>query len=345
MTANNTFSLGQPEAVTFDLQAKTVHVYLEKTNRSLESMWAEQFSEYPEILLCLSGGLDSQFSAHLAKKHCKSMQAYTFQYFWNDDVVNSSDVLMAARFCQKHQITHHVVDIDLKHFLDNELTSVAKNYYALSPQIACHLYAIEQHLADQNLPVLMGGEFPVMGHQNNAAVLPFRWPSSLTDGVVNSQVTHFRRLVMPYVKMASDNHMTLIRDPFLMSSEIYYKALIQNFWVFENKKIIANFGDTLKSSVDEYKQAFYNSFGFDFMMPLKKFTGFERLKVHLAMQTGRYNEFDCRYRYPLFHLNIPDDKSLSMPIFSTEAEDVLKQAQNIIDNNCLVDINSYSFDW
>ena len=345
MTNQHLFYVGNPHTVAFDLQTKSVKVRLQSTDQELDELWSEHFSQFSEILLCLSGGMDSQFSAHLACKYCKNVSAITFQYIWHNDVVNASDVLMATRFCERYGISHRVVDIDLKDFLDNHLKHTAKNYYTLSPQIACHLYAMEKNLANSKVPVLMGGEVPLITHRNKTAVMPFRWPSSLSGNFADDKASHFQKLVMPYEIMSTLNQINLIRDPFLMSDKIHYLSLARNLLMFETKKIIVSMDDPMKTEITEYKRSFYESFGFDFMVPLKKFTGFERLKVHLAMQTGRYNEFDILYRQPLRSLGIPNDKSLAKPIFTDESQFLLEQAQNIIDHSDLRDVNSYDFDW
>lgn len=346
MIDNDVFTVGDPETVIFDLQKKSVNVTLRSSAQSLVALWAKQFAKYPKIVVCFSGGLDSQFSLHLAQKHCKTVHAVTFQYVWDSDVVNASDVSMASRFCDQHSISQDIIDIDLRDFLNNELLAVAQRYQTRSPQIASHLYAMEQHLANSPLPVLMGGEVPVITHRRNTAVLPVKWPSSLEGNFAEAKAAHFMKLVLPYTMMSSANHMCLIRDPFLLSPEIYYKSLQQNFEIFEKHKVIVSMDDPMKTEITDYKKMFYESFGFDFMLPLKKLTGFERLKVHLAMETGHYNEFDIRYRQPLYMLvKLQDNTALQKPVFSDEANELLQQAQTIIDHNQLVDINSYDFDW
>jgi hypothetical protein len=47
---------------------------------------------------------------------------------------------------------------------------------------------------------------------------------------------------------------------------------------------------------------FYQDLGAEILPPLLKNTGFETLKMHLAKQTGVYNQYDVTYRFPLEQL-------------------------------------------
>ena len=65
------------------------------------NLFEEQLGKLEGVTVCLSGGLDSQFSANLAKKFCKDVNAVCFRFMWNDIVMNADDVVTAQEFANK----------------------------------------------------------------------------------------------------------------------------------------------------------------------------------------------------------------------------------------------------
>lgn len=338
------FSTGNPRCLSIDLEQKTVHVDLAETSTDLFGLWKKQFEQMPEVVVCLSGGLDSQFSAHLAKHHCSRVQAVTFAYYWEYNLVNAHDVSVASRFAEKIDLDHQIIDIDIKGFLNGELMDYSREFHTGSPQIAVHLYAIHKHLSDYNMPILLGGEAPLVAKDNDTAVLPSRWPTTQNRNFSHTNLYNYVHLVLPYLMLSSHSGCKIIRDPFLMSSEIYYQAFMQNLVVIEKNKCIFEMGDPLRGEISDYKYLYYDSFEYDLVPPLKKRTGFEAIKSHLAIETGIYNEFDLRYRKPLSK-NALKDKALGRPMFNSVSDKILEATQDLIDRYDLAPCNTYTFDW
>lgn len=338
------FSTGNPRCLTIDLQKSTVHVNLAETSTGISDLWKKQFQQMPEVMVCLSGGLDSQFSAHLAKHYCSKAQAVTFAYYWNQNLVNAHDVTAAMQFAEKIDLDHQIIDVDIKRFLESELLNYSREFRTGSPQIAVHLYAIHKHLSDYNMPVMMGGEVPLVACKEKTAVLPFRWPSTKDGNFSHANLYNYVHLVLPYLALSSRTGCKIIRDPFLMSSQIYYQGFMHNMSVIEKNRAIVELSDPLRREISDYKELYYKSFGYDFLVPLKKRTGFESIKTHLAIETGIYNEFDIRYRFPLTN-NAQKDASLGRPVFNSISDRILEAAQNIINKHELTFCNTYTFDW
>lgn len=341
---NHTYTLGDPHTVVMDLSSKTVNITLEKTDTDLLDLWAECFRPYPEITLCLSGGIDSQFSANLASRFCNKVNAVTFAFLWDNCVINADDLVMAQRFSQQQKLHHEVIEVDLRHFFDTQMSDVASRYRTGSPQIASHLYGIEKFLAHRGTAILMGGEVPLMAQKQGIAVMPYRWPTANTGSFSHTSLFHYMRMILPYAILAKQTDAPIIRDPFMMSPKIYYQSFMKNLEVIGEHKVIFDIDEPMQSRPTDYKNLYYKSFGFDYIVPLKKHTGFEQLKTHLAMKTGVYNEFDKRYRTPLNEFSVTDD-SLGKPVFTDDSNKILELHQYLIDSEKPRACNNFNFDW
>lgn len=344
MAMKKAYQVGNPACLSIDMMQKTVDVTLSQSNDNIKDLWQQQFESWPETVVCVSGGLDSQFSANLAKQFCKKVHAVTFAYYWEGNLVNAHDVSVAQKFCEKLRLSHRVIDLDLKHFLQTDLSSTAHQYLTTSPQIATHLYSIRSHLIDLGLPILMGGEVPIVGQKDGIAVLPFRWPSTNRGGFAHNNLFHYAKLVLPYAVLSDQAGIPIVRDPFVMSGEIYYLAFMQNLQVIQDHQCIFDMSDPIRREVTDYKSLYYRSYEYEFLEPLKKRTGFEAVKVHLAMETGYYNEFDIRYRDPLYSDDL-ESATLGRPRFNTVSDKILEETQKVIDSCTLSSCNTYTFDW
>ena len=95
--------------------------------------------------------------------------------------------------------------------------------------------------------------------------------------------------------------MHVIRDPFFMSPEIMYQALMHNATVIKKNCKCMFARNDAKTNTFAWKRLFYNGFeDFVYINPLSKRTGFESLKFHFASETGNYDEFDVLYRNTLW---------------------------------------------
>lgn len=260
-------------------------------NHNIHDHWAAEFSKVNHITVLLSGGVDSQFSALLAKTHCPNTQAVVFNFIWDHTVINADDVCAASRFAAYHKIPLQHIDIDIKHCLNKELSRICEKYACISPQIACHLYAIEQ-LTKESIPntvFIMGTEYYCMPVKNGKLFLP---------GYKNQSFGHkISTYMLPYMILAKELGIQLIRDPFAMTPEILFLAHTHNATVFKEAGIYFESKNRIRTMGHDYKVAYYNYLIDGLIPPMIKRTGFELLKLYFASETGVYDEFNRRYRY------------------------------------------------
>ena len=139
-----------------------------------------------------------------------------------------------------------------------------------------------------------------------------------------------------------------------------YLATKQNLSVIKDKKIILDQSYTNnKLNFERYKTEYYKTFNFEYLLPLKKRTGFENVKTHLASKTGVYNQFDLDYRFPLLDIsakekwhgklvpkNMPTSPNsmIKMHVVSDEIDSITDIAQKIYDKNDIEICNEYTFE-
>jgi len=192
----------------------------------------------------------------------------------------------------------------------------------------------------------MGGEVPYVCEFEGAAYLPTA--SAALENCKHSP-EFFNRFIAPFEIFNSDSEYKIIKDPFLITPEIYYLSIRRNLDVIEKNCSVACL-DTRNTNTSfwPYKQMYYASFGLDLSVPLKKRTGFEPLKTHLASETGVYNEFDLRYRSQLleacrrekwFGIDRPRAKYVGV-----ELPKLLEQATALIGQITPTNCNSYDFE-
>jgi hypothetical protein len=297
-------TLGDPTTLSVDYASGEAHLYMEKPSADIHTLFEREFSKYDHITVLLSGGLDSQFSANLAKRYAKSMNAVCFRFIWDGRVINATDIVNAQEFATVIGIDLDYEDFDLSYHYDNEQLEYLTHYRVYSPQLSAYIAAIKQskHIMGT---VLMGGEAPMVFMDNDEPRLVGKFYNSddrlMSFGQISSMyLSHYA----PFTFLDVLNGIPVIRDPFMMSPEIMYAAYAQNAKVItENSS--AHFThtsenvDTLQINTQVYKTMYYKSFGFDYVVPLNKRTGFESLRFHLACVTGNYDEYEKRYRRPI----------------------------------------------
>jgi len=270
---------------------------------------AEHFAGVTSARVCLSGGVDSQFSAQAAKKLGINISAVTYASVWQGTVVNSPDVVASQRYCHHYDIPLEIIDFDLYEFLNSkELIEYAETYKTESPQIAVHLKFLSS--LSTSAPVIMGGEPPVL----------FTHHFSDGDTTVSTYFKdQYTSLFAPYYSYAQKNNLTLFKDMFYLDPELVYLGFEQNLKLLKDRKVYLglkrkenkNYFDIGSHQFDigsqytsqmggmHYKTEFYKSFGVDITAPILKNTGFEAIRKHLATISGIYNDFDIKYRFPL----------------------------------------------
>jgi hypothetical protein len=80
---------------------------------------------------------------------------------------------------------------------------------------------------------------------------------------------------------------------------IAYKEFLNTI---KKHKIVLSSSGTGAGQTQPLRLLFYQDLGAEILPPLLKNTGFEILKMHLAKQTGVYNQYDVTYRFPLEQL-------------------------------------------
>lgn len=336
-------------AVHINTDSGIIHLKCKKTDTPLIELWEEQYSVIDEAVVLLSGGLDSQLTANLAKTFSKSVTAVIFDFVWNNNTINSYDVVTAVRFATQHGIPYEVKEVDLTDFFDNRLFSFAKKYKIISPQVAAQLYCIDHMTVSDNQTLMLGGDFPHIGVLHGNIICPLiKQPGikSLPKQMVLMSTQ------LPFDTYSADTGIQIIKDPFYLTPEIVYQSFVQHAKLIESEKIIYDMTTTaVKSSPWKYKQAFYRQFeeyGFQFNYPLNKKTGFETLQVHLACITGRYNEFDLRYRQPLNSMS--DQQNWLGPrqpkvVTDPDCLDVIAGIQDMYNTVQPTPCNIYTLDW
>lgn len=335
---------------------------LQPTETALCDLLKQNFSGKGHITVALSGGLDSQFSANVAKHYADSMSVVTFRHLWDGSVINGQDVATAQNFCEKAGIDFVVEDFDVKHLLSAELMEYCNHYRSISPHITTQLAAIKrsQHIEGT---LLLGGEAPIVGVDPDGNVRTTTIPGVTNDNP-NTVPTHFVFThYAPFEFLHIHNGIEVIRDPFWISPDTLYAAYMHNIHTMQTHKsaFYLSTNDMVKSSTTQYKINFYTSINkeFVFVPPLFKQTGFEPLNMYLASQTGNYDEFDLRYRQPILKNIFSTD--WASPTMFDEKTHTFRKAKTTVEGAVLADIeaqltesvaditlqenNSYHFNW
>ena len=366
---NTTLTIGNTRTVELDFESGTTDVYLEKPSQpNLMKLYEEQLGNLEGVTVCLSGGLDSQFSANLAKKFCKDVNSVCFRFMWDNIVMNADDVVTAKQFADKIDLELHYEDIDAREHLEKNLVEYTRMYATLSPQISLQLAAIKNSKFNDRI-LLLGGEAPkcvVSKDQNSVYLERKNYFDEEGNPIIPSGVSSSFYFIFnaPFINLEQEHGLHIIKDPFLLTPEILYAGY------YQNKYAIESFGECLQTASGQkrngeiYKQNYYKSFEeFEYVFPLAKRTGFENLKFYLASQTGNFDEFDERYRVPL--LNTARETSWYNPrlfdagsrsAFSRKvspinfhSEDSATELEDIILNSVRetepTSCNVYNFDW
>lgn len=273
-----------------DYTNKSFEVFLEPTEETLFSVWEEKFKNFDNVNVCLSGGIDSQFLMYVLSTLKKNIKIYIFSWIWDDCVFNSPDVLHAIRFCKKYGYEYTNIEIDYKSFLETgKCLEVCKQYRAESPQIAMQLYMLG--FIDNNNPIFLGSDTPLIQYD-------FANQTCSVTGL-NYQVY----TTTAFLNYAKINKKIVIKDLFKTSPKTQYLSYKSFIDITKDNKLVY---PKTNSPVSNYSLRLltYNSLGAtDYLMkPLLKNSGFEILKMHLAKDSGVYNQYDILYRFPIIGL-------------------------------------------
>lgn len=303
--------------VVFNKEQFTKKITVKHTDSSIFDLWATEFSKIDKATVCLSGGLDSQFTAQVVKKYCKDVEYVCFVYKWDNVIVNTDDIVACQEFAKLAKIYIDYREINLKQKLDvDTLNQYAVEYRVGSPQLAVLMQCIET--LDKSRTIFMGAERPflMVCPDGKVALLGFKKNALARQKINNEDSLYLESLhiifdnyYFPFINFAQQNNINLVRDVFHMSPEILYQAVIKWADVIQETGLVDRWikeqfvnGRPPFLESDQYhtsKSAYYDSYGFEFYKSLSKKTGFENLQKHLASTSGYYDEFDVRYREPM----------------------------------------------
>lgn len=262
------------------------------TDVSLVDLCIEKIKEYKNPLVCLSGGYDSQFMCLLLKQADIEFTAVTYETMWGLNVVNSPDVCMAKNFAKKHDIPLDVIQLDFKTFLESEhYLEYADKYYTSSPQIAYHLYFLDQ-IDYTDRSIVMGGDIPRFSLNEETGKI---------ESIVHSDIELFRTTIIPYKVYAEQNNVKMCKDLLFYTPELFFKSL-ENYTDLIKKHNVLDTTDP--STTGNYlKELYYNNITEENCEPnLMSNTGFENIKLHFMSISGNYDEFNNKYRAPIMAL-------------------------------------------
>ncbi len=245
------------------------------------------FKPFDRVNVCLSGGIDSQFALSMLNTIGKDIHVYIFSFIWEDTVFNSPDVLHAMRYCERYNYKYTNIEIDYKHFLHTgQHLKTCKAYKATSPQVALQLKMVD-YIEDKTIPVVLGGDPPLLGFDKDskeAKVIGIEHHVFTTNAFLNYSVA---------------NNRIVIKDLFKITPITYYLGLKQTVDSTIKHKLVVPSDLNASGGTQLLRKLIYTDMGAQIMPPLLKNTGFEILKMHLAIGSGVYNQFDVLYRFPL----------------------------------------------
>jgi hypothetical protein len=283
----NTKDSSKP-AFSVDYQSQVVVSYFQQpadNSITLWDKWQQHFEGVEQAVVCMSGGLDSQFAAWVLQQLGIEVHAKTYALLWEDNIANANDVLMSMRFCERNNIRLELIELDFQQFVrDQEHLHLGETYRCHSPQLTFHMKFLEQ--LGNSLPIVMGGEAPRMTYNVETA---------------QSNISQFQPAVytQPFENFAAAKGIDLTRDLFRLDAETQYLSFAKYCdSVQAHKHYVEERND---NRVNGYvaRVEFYQSFDAPVIPMLYKNHGFETVKKTLACRTGVYNQFDVLYRHPM----------------------------------------------
>jgi len=271
--------------------AKTIEALISgnTTYDALLPIWAEKFKSFTAVNMCLSGGIDSQFVLSVLSKLKKDITVYIFSFVWDDCVFNASDVLHAIRYCDRYGHRYKNIEINYKEMLaGSEFLNYCRKYKAKSPQISLQLKMLDY--IDNNNPTFLGGDVPILTYDfdtQKASIHGINYQPFMTYAFLN---------------YAEQNNRIIIKEMFRMDPDCHAIAYKEFLNTVKKHKIVLSSSGIGAGAAQPLRLLFYRDLGADILPPLLKNTGFEVLKMHLAKQTGVYNQYDVTYRFPLEQL-------------------------------------------
>lgn len=218
--------------------------------------------------VALSGGVDSQ-SACLMLHQANTFFTCAILVFENQ--FNSMDVDSAIAFCEMHKFKYILVNLEVLPFLARKMKDYVIQYECPSPQISTHLWLYERLMFDYGATSIIAG--------GNA---PFRLDNEWQFGSSRSQSA--------WMKFKEIHNFNIIGNFIGHNLEI---ALM--FMLATPKTLESN---TIEESRYKSKIEGMNRIGLHVTPQDQKFTGFEKIKIHLQDLTGDGWMFEKSFRRP-----------------------------------------------
>ena len=245
--------------------------------------------KHKKLILCMSGGMDSQVMAESFLKAGVPFSASIWRYKKN---FNTYDIKSAIRFCEENKIDYEIEECDLELFYSSYLHfHYGVKYLCNSPQIAVHLYFLEKLSKRPGVALFLSWEPPSL-HYN-------RYSQKVIPRVImhSRYLAYYRYFYLN--KIAGTAYFLIGRS-----------ALLYSFLKLPITKLIINRNIRLKCY--QVKTIMYRQGGFLSRPQKGKFTGFDKIKTVLS---AKYKmDYNKAFRYPLTHF-ISSPKRLDLYIY------------------------------
>jgi len=284
--------IGNPAYIKYDPDlgiASTKMVKPSDPNKTILDKIREHLKGVKNAHVCLSGGVDSQFWLRVLEHFNINYRATTYLTTWDGAPINTDDYVCAELVAKKFNLGErwNVIEIDLKKFLNsNRPFELAKKYKTASQQIALHCHFLEK-IVNPNETFFMGGDGIFLMEGND------------DDACLGVQLSNLQDL-LTYKNLFNLHNVKYFKDVWYLDREMPYLGFMLNIDITKkykthlSKKVQPTNPDTL-----EIKHLMWEEILPGTVNTLIKITGFERIKKHLAMESGIYNQFDILYRKPL----------------------------------------------
>lgn len=240
-----------------------------------DAQYFYETSKLKKIVLCLSGGIDSEAMCR-AFLQARVPFEVVFLRFKND--LNLFDIKTNIEFCESKNIKFSFVDLDIIDFYESgKYFEVAKNYECQSPQIAAHLWFLDQI---DGVPCMSGNPIAPIWQKD-------KWFFMGLPGELHS--TYFKYFYI--------NNREGIPWFFIYSPEMIKSFLNLDFMKpYLNKQITQPSNYTYLEKCKSYIEG-----GFSVKPREDKFTGFELVKKYYdeKYNTNHGKFFNEQFRKPL----------------------------------------------
>lgn len=250
----------------------------------------DQSHQGKKISLCLSGGIDSECLLRSFLQARVDFEVYIMR-FYND--LNLFDIKTNIALCSSLGVNHKFVDLNvIKFFEEQQHMKYAQKYRCQSPQIATHLWLLDQL---DGVPVLSGNPFArsVLGDNSFFIGLP-------------------GDLHCAYFRYFENNRRSGVPWFFIYTTE-----LCAAFLRTPTTQQFGQSGLGPESFSYLHKCRSYQEAGFKALPRENKFTGFELVRAHYdrLSNTTHGTEFDRLFREPMVKMNpYPESYTQRVPL-------------------------------